>query len=216
MPSYPSFTALKANEVVGVDYRIRVRRGLSGIAIMAIHGGGIEPGTTEVADAVAGQWHTFYTFSGLKPSGNTGLHISSRKFDEPAGQFIAQNSRTVVTIHGCRDESLATYVGGRHAAMKKAIRAALASAGFTATDARRFPGINPKNICNRGRSGMGVQLEISIAMRRLLFEDISRLHRKRITACFPAYVRAVQRGINRSCPTHPPWGQSGHPRLFSL
>ncbi|BBO75083.1 hypothetical protein DSCW_25000 [Desulfosarcina widdelii] len=216
MPSYPSFAALQKNEVLGVDYRIRVRRGLSGIAIMAIHGGGIEPGTTEVADAVAGQWHTFYTFSGLKPSGNAGLHISSRKFDEPVGRFIAQNSRTVVTIHGCRDESLATYVGGRHAAMKKAIRAALASAGFTATDARRFPGINPKNICNRGRLGMGVQLEIPIAMRKLLFEDISRLYRKRGRPCFSAYVRAVQLGINRSCPTHPPWGQSGHPRLFPV
>jgi phage replication-related protein YjqB (UPF0714/DUF867 family) len=169
MPSYPSFECLQANEVVGVDYRIRVRRGLSGFAIMAIHGGGIEPGTTEIADAVAGQWHTFYTFSGLKPSGNADLHISSRKFDEPAGRLIAQDSRVVVTIHGCRDESAATYVGGRHAGMRKAIRAALASAGFTAADARRFPGISPKNICNRGRSGMGVQLEISIAMRKLSF-----------------------------------------------
>lgn len=214
MSSYPSFAALQANELVGVDYRVRVRHGFSGIAIMAIHGGGIEPGTTEVADALAGQWHTFYSFSGLKPSGNAGLHISSRKFDEPTGRFIAQHSRMVVTIHGCRDESLATYVGGRHIAMKKAIRTALVSSGFTATDARRFPGINPKNICNRGRSGMGVQLEISFALRKLLFEDISRLHRKRGRPCFSAYVRAVQRGINRSFPTHPPWGQSGHPRLF--
>jgi phage replication-related protein YjqB (UPF0714/DUF867 family) len=42
---------------------------------------------------------------------------------------------------------------------------------------------------------MGVQLEISIGMRKRLFEDITRLHRKRITPCFIDYVHALQCGI---------------------
>jgi phage replication-related protein YjqB (UPF0714/DUF867 family) len=71
MTPYASYCALQVNETLGVDYRIRVRRGCSGIAVMAIHGGGIEPGTTEIAEAVAGDRHTFYTFSGLKPEGNS-------------------------------------------------------------------------------------------------------------------------------------------------
>lgn len=195
MTPYPSFAALQANEKIGVDYRIRLRRGRSGIAVMAIHGGGIEPGTTEIAEAVAGDVHTFYSFSGLKASGNVSLHISSRKFDEPSGLDTAGTARTVVTIHGCKDSKAMTYVGGRHRQLKLQIKKMLLAADFPAADSRRFPGINPKNICNRNRSGMGVQLEISIAMRNRLFKDITRLRRKRITPCFSAYVKALQKGI---------------------
>jgi len=195
MEPYDSFVALKANETVGIDYHIRVRQGRSGIAVMAIHGGGIEPGTTEIAEAVAGEVHTFYSFSGLKPSGNARLHISSRKFDEPLGADIAKHARTIITIHGCKDAKAMTYLGGRHHQLKLEIKSALTAAGFPALDAMRFPGINPKNICNKNKLGMGVQLEISIGMRNLLFEDITRLHRKRITSCFKAYVHALQRAI---------------------
>ena len=195
MEPYDSFVAFKANETVGIDYRIRVRQGRSGIAVMAIHGGGIEPGTTEIAEAVAGEVHTFYSFSGLKPSGNARLHISSRKFDEPLGLDIARRARTTITIHGCRDTKAITYLGGRHHRLKLQIKQALTAAGFAAVDGLRFSGINPKNICNKNRSGMGVQLEISIGMRKRFFEDITRLHRKRITQCFIAYVQALQCGI---------------------
>jgi poly-gamma-glutamate hydrolase-like protein len=52
-------------------------------ALVAPHGGGIEPGTSELADAIAASDLSFYTFEGLKPSGNTDLHITSTRFDEP-------------------------------------------------------------------------------------------------------------------------------------
>ena len=195
MAPCPSYAALQANETIGVGYRIRVSYGRSGIAVLAIHGGGIEPGTTEIAEAVAGEAHTFYSLSGLKASGNACLHISSRKFDEPLGLEIARHARTVITIHGCRDTKAITYLGGRHHRLKLQIKQALAAAGFAAVGGLRFPGINPKNICNKNRSGMGVQLEISIGMRKRLFEDITRLHRKRVTSCFLAYIHALQCGI---------------------
>jgi len=195
MAPFGSFAELQMHENMGTDYYIRHRCGCSGIAIMAIHGGGIEPGTTEIAEAVAGDHHSFYSFSGLKPAGNISLHISSRKFDEPQGIHIAKSSHAVVAIHGCRDAKAVTFIGGRHHRLKMQIKEALAAAGFPALDSRRFPGINPKNICNAGRSGMGVQLEISMAMRKRLFEDISRIHRKRSTPCFFDYVRAIQIGI---------------------
>jgi phage replication-related protein YjqB (UPF0714/DUF867 family) len=192
---YPTFAALQANEILDVDYRIRVRLGRSGIAIMAIHGGGIEPGTTEIAEAVAGDVHTFYSFSGLKTSGNACLHMSSRKFDEPQGIRIARQARTVINIHGCKDSTPMTFVGGRHHQLKREIKGALIEAGFPAGDAMRFPGVNPKNICNKNKLGMGVQLEISIAMRQRLFEDLTRQHRKHITPLFSAYVQALQECI---------------------
>jgi phage replication-related protein YjqB (UPF0714/DUF867 family) len=34
------------------------------------------------------------------------------------------------------------------------------------TDGHRFPGRHPRNICNRGRSGEGVQLELSEQLRK--------------------------------------------------
>ena len=194
--SYPSFAALQQKETSGVDYAIRVRYGYSGIAVMAIHGGGIEPGTTEIADAIAGDVHTYYSFVGLKPSGNAVLHISSRKFDEPQGSEIAEHARIVVTIHGCKDRKAMTYVGGRHAQLKRAIKHELAAKGFPVADAIRFPGVNPKNICNRNQLGMGLQLEISFGMRQQLFADLSRLHRDRLTSRFSTYVLALRTGIN--------------------
>jgi phage replication-related protein YjqB (UPF0714/DUF867 family) len=192
---YASFAVLQANEILDADYRIRVRYGRSGIAIMAIHGGGIEPGTSEIAEAVAGDVHTFYSFSGLKIRGNARLHISSRKFDEPQGVRIARQARTVVAIHGCRDPAAMTYVGGRHHRLKREIKGALLEAGFPAADAMRLPGVSSNNICNKNRSGMGVQLEISLAMRQRLFEDVARQRRKRVTPLFSAYVQALQEGI---------------------
>ena len=197
MHSYSSFANLQANETINVDYRIRVRRGRSGFAIMAIHGGGIEPGTTEIAEAVAGEDHTFYSFSGLKLSGNAELHISSRKFDEPVAIDVAREALSVVTVHGCRDRKAMTWIGGRYFQLKKAIKQALTAAGFPVADAMRFPGVNPKNICNKNRLGRGVQIEVSLGMRKLLFVDLTRLHRRPSTVCFSAYVSALQRGLNR-------------------
>ena len=196
MQTYSSFAGLQAIETIDIDYRMRVRRGKSGLAIMAIHGGGIEPGTTEIAEAVAGEDHTFYSFSGLKLSGNSVLHISSRKFDEPLAIDVARKALVVVTVHGCRDRKRVTLLGGRCIQLKKAIKQALTTAGFPVADAMRFSGVNPKNICNKGRLGKGVQVEVSLGMRQQLFVDLRRLHRRPSTPCFDAYVRSLRQGIN--------------------
>src|SRR5215475_5685832 len=50
---YANFAELARKEVAGVDYRILVRQATSSFAIVAPQGGGIEPGTSEIADAVA-------------------------------------------------------------------------------------------------------------------------------------------------------------------
>jgi phage replication-related protein YjqB (UPF0714/DUF867 family) len=195
MPSYPSFFKLRRREVIGVDYRVRVRYGFSGLAVMSIHGGGIEPGTTEIAEEVAADLHTFYTFSGTKNEGNLRLHLSSKEFDEPLGVEIAKHSTAVVTIHGCRDEEEIVYLGGRDDRLKSRIGEALSRSGYLTGDDLRFPGTNPRNICNRNRTGMGVQLEISMPLRRAMFGDIGRIFRKRRTPRFGHFVAALQEGL---------------------
>jgi phage replication-related protein YjqB (UPF0714/DUF867 family) len=198
---YDSFRTLRLDQKKGVDYNIRIRSGGSGIAVMAIHGGGIEPGTTEIAEAVAGRCHGFYTFSGLKPSGNFCLHITSTRFDEPQGVRLAEKSRTVVVIHGCADPDPVVYIGGRHAVLKQHLRNALQDAGFRVSETVRFPGVNPDNICNRCGAKRGVQLEISIGLRRLMFGDLKRSQRKQPLPVFYRFVAAVQRGIAKQAAT---------------
>jgi phage replication-related protein YjqB (UPF0714/DUF867 family) len=51
------------HEKEGRDYEVHQRKGASGIAVIAPHGGGIEPGTMDIADSVAGEEHTFCCFN---------------------------------------------------------------------------------------------------------------------------------------------------------
>ncbi len=69
------------------------RSGSSGILVMAPHGGGIEPGTGDIADGVAGQHHSFYCFKGIKKQGNRALHITSNRFDEPLAMAMVRGSK---------------------------------------------------------------------------------------------------------------------------
>ena len=195
MEKYSSYENLSKTEVAGKNYRIRTRHGNSGILLMAPHGGGIEPGTTEIAEAIAGNRHSFYTFSGIKAKGNADLHITSRNFDEPEGVHMAQTSYAVVTIHGCRETGKMTFMGGRDKALVQKITLALIKAGFNAKTSQRFPGINAQNICNRSHRGRGAQLEISTGLRRDMFEEITRIYRKKTTPVFHCFVRAVQAAL---------------------
>src|SRR5215471_18326011 len=81
--TYDNFEALAQHERSGVDYGVVVRRAQAAFAIVAPHGGGIEPGTSEIADGIARTRCSFYSFEGLKREGNRVLHITSTHFDEP-------------------------------------------------------------------------------------------------------------------------------------
>ncbi|MFZ0613600.1 MAG: poly-gamma-glutamate hydrolase family protein [Desulfobacterales bacterium] len=194
--TYRSFEELSANETEGLDYRIRDRGGASEIAVVAIHGGGIEPGTTEIAEATAGERHAFYTFSGLKSRGNGRLHITSRRFDEPRCLRRARLAHTVISIHGCGDAEPLVLLGGRHNRLGQLIGQSLETAGFVVRRSVRFPGLSPQNICNRGRLRRGVQLEISAGLRSLMFGDLTRSQRKKPSPLLLCFVTAVQAALD--------------------
>lgn len=162
---------------------------------MAPHGGGIEPGTTEIADAVAGDVHAFYSFSGLKERGNIEFHVPSVKFDEPEGIELAKNSRTVLTVHGCKENKKIVYIGGTDLSLKAKIRTALLGANFSVRESSRFPGKNPLNICNQSRTHIGVQLEISAGLRRTMFHDLPRIQLKNSTPEFERFVSILSRAL---------------------
>ena len=198
MERYSNYWQLRENEREGEDYQIDVRQGISGSLVMAPHGGGIEPGTTEIADAVAGDEHSFYSFEGLKRRDNLRLHITSRRFDEPVGVRMAKDSETILAIHGCKGKERVVYIGGRDKILREKVREVLENADFSIQEHPRFPGKSPLNICNRSRSRQGVQLEITMPLRCLMFHDISRLMRKSTTDLFERFVVALSSALAKT------------------
>jgi phage replication-related protein YjqB (UPF0714/DUF867 family) len=198
---YRNFADLERHEQSGITYRIGVRRAQAQFAIVAPHGGGIEAGTSEIADAVAGLTHSFYTFEGLKTSGNQELHITSTRFDEPMCVTLIGVSEVVVTIHGeeSDDEGEGVFVGGLDDTRNAQITAVLIREGFNAR-----PHTNPNlqgreacNLCNRGLTAAGVQLELSKAVRRTMFESLTREGRMHTTDRFDVFVNALREAIGQ-------------------
>ncbi len=192
--TYRRFFLLAAGERPGADYRIIACPRSSPVAVIAPHGGGIEPGTSELARAIAGKEFSLYCFEGLKPDGNEALHITSTRFDEPQCLAIVATSEVVLAVHGSAEQEESVHVGGRDARLARRLCEALNAAGFAAQldDTADHPGHLAANICNRGRSGRGCQLEISNGLRLTLFEGLKRRQREHTTAQFEAFVVAVR------------------------
>jgi phage replication-related protein YjqB (UPF0714/DUF867 family) len=192
--TYADFAELEKNETKGIDYDILFRQADSKIAIMALHGGGIEPGTFDIADAIAGNDHTFYAFKGLKKTENTTLHISSNRYDEPIGLRISREANLVVSIHGCHHQQEIVFIGGMNREIKHKIMNALRMSGFMAIidEVPGHRGISADNICNRCQCGEGVQLEISKGLREKMFENIDRRSLRKRTKNFFQFVHAVK------------------------
>jgi phage replication-related protein YjqB (UPF0714/DUF867 family) len=170
--SYRSFAELAEHEVEGNDWVRFYRNRGSRLLVMAPHGGWIEPSTTELAQAIAGEEFSFYTFQGLKRGGNQALHLTSHRFDEPVALAAVSQADQVVAIHGERSSEALVMVGGGGAELRKAVAGALGDAGFSVVESRPgLGGMNPGNICNRGLLGGGIQLEISEGLRAQLREN---------------------------------------------
>ena len=168
---YGSFDELRRGEREGVDFSIRVVRRDASVAIIAPHGGWIEPGTSEIAQAIAADDYRLYCFEGLRDRPHEDLHITSAKFDEPTCVELVEDCDQVVAMHGRAGRERQTVeVGGLDTALRDLICKSLQGAGFSAEVATSgtLAGLSAANICNRGASGRGVQLEITRGLRDAL------------------------------------------------
>ena len=201
---YRSYKELSQHETEGADYRIHVREAPSPIALMAPHGGGIELGTLELADAVAGSDHTFYAFEGKKQEGNRALHIPSVSFDEPRALGVAKKSAVVIALHGCEGVEELIYLGGRHEDLMARIKVLLQKKGFAVEETPKssLKGTHCLNICNRGQIGRGVQLEITHGLRKKMFAGLGKSNKENHTRTFRAFVSALREALSR-CITPP-------------
>ena len=186
---YENFEELRENEQEDVDFSVTARS-VSGskVAIVAPHGGGIEPLTAELAESIAGNDHNYYALRGLKKQGNNVLHITSPRFDEERALLLVGSCEKVVSVHGLAGDARSLQIGGRDAALRSLIHEALRGAGFESTVVADGPygGMEPGNICNRGSTGAGVQLEIHAGLRQIMKED---------TATYDKFVTAIRSAL---------------------
>jgi phage replication-related protein YjqB (UPF0714/DUF867 family) len=178
---YDSFAALAAGETLNVHYRLGFADRRTPVVILAPHGGSIEPGSSEIALAIARADYSFYAFEGLRPDASHGdLHIASSLFDEPQALKLVAAAETAIAIHGRRDRAdrRTVWMGGADIALRNAIAASLQASGFpAAVDGHPLPGRMPTNICNRGSRRAGVQLELPGTLRDGLVRDQPALRR---------------------------------------
>jgi phage replication-related protein YjqB (UPF0714/DUF867 family) len=194
---YASFEALSECERSGRDFGVRAFRRNERTVVVAPHGGRIEPGTSEIAEAIAGEDFCFYAFEGTKPRHNVRLHITSTRFDEPQCLNLVSNSERVVTVHGEDSREKVVFLGGRDADALTRLRGTLERRGFCVKIHRnpRLQGLDQLNICNRGKRRAGIQLELSRGLRRSFFRSLSTAGRATRTVRFEEFVAAVRDAI---------------------
>jgi phage replication-related protein YjqB (UPF0714/DUF867 family) len=205
---------LKSGHVLGRDFRVAFGDSKIDLCLLvAPHGGGIEPGSSEIMRAVAelGGW-AWYEFAGfLRQANKAALHITSTDFDEPTLTSMLPQAGFVVAFHGASEsgEPL-VYVGGKwelgRQTFTDSINAAFGEHGIRAADAidnavpAHLRGLDDGNVTNRGKRGEGIQLEFSRAARDLLFPpDSSREARGRRSAQLRPLAASINAATKQLC-----------------
>jgi phage replication-related protein YjqB (UPF0714/DUF867 family) len=201
MDVYLNFADLSEAEREDIDFRIfAVKREGSNTVIVAPHGGAIEPGTSEVAKEIATNDLSLFIFEGIKPKGNKSLHITSTNFDEPRCVELVKESDTVVAIHGEGSTELSVFLGGRDDELGAQLRKVLERNGYDVKTHGKpdLHGLAAENICNCGRNGVGVQLELSSGLRQTFFQSLADKGRKKPTDEFVRFAAAVREGLHNA------------------
>lgn len=147
----------------------------SRVLVVSPHGGAIEHLTSEIADSVAGETFKFHDFAGRLPEGNFDrLHVTSSNYDCLVVDRLNRTAHYTLTIHGCKGQPgvRVTYLGGKDQAGRALVRKHLEDAGFLVENAPpQISGMGDDNIVNRNQRRMGIQLELSGALRRQLLRE---------------------------------------------
>lgn len=189
---YKNYADLAAHEKLGKDYLINLKNNNSDTAVIAIHGGKIQSGTSEIAKAIAGENYNCYSFEGVKNSNNYDLFLKAIRFDEPKAVKMVADSKATVSIIGINNTESIVYVGGLDTNHKSIISKNLKYYGFEVKDPIKndrndIAGVYTTNICNENKSGAGVQLALSESLRDNLNNDSKSLNN---------FVDAVRKGLS--------------------
>lgn len=203
---YSDFEELKKNTTKNKDWRIVTKhRKDNNILLTAIHGGGIEPGTTELARRVSNVGkYNFYSFEGLRKHNNDQLHVTSTNYDEPKLIKMLEKSKETISIHGSSGDDPIVYIGGKDTKMSKSIAKALRKKDFTVKESpKELNAQSDDNFVNKNDTDSGVQLELTTAQREEFFkhhklDKTTRGNPKKYTRDFYKFANAVEKGIKKA------------------
>lgn len=170
---YSSMTELEDKTEEGIDWERSTREKNSAVLISAIHGGAIEPGTTEIADLISEKGgFDFYNFKGIKSKNNEELHVTSHHYDEPVLNKLISEKEYALAIHGCKGEDEVVYIGGKDDEIISKLVKNFQKIGVKTEDSpSNLSGVNDNNIINCCKSGAGVQLELTSGLRKKCFKN---------------------------------------------
>ena len=168
---YTSMTELMSLVPAGTQWEVVTKNLYTDTVVSAIHGGGIEIGTSELAEEVATNSNKdYFSFLGKKSSNNAELHVTSTNYDEPTLFTMLKRSLYSVSIHGASGDDKVIHLGGGDSVNKEIMRTELLNAGFIVQDAPdRLAGLDPNNISNQTIRNGCVQLELTTALRKSFF-----------------------------------------------
>jgi phage replication-related protein YjqB (UPF0714/DUF867 family) len=178
---YANFSELAAKNVEGTDYEIVIKNNKSNILVMSFHGGFIEPGTTELGEAVSSDKFDFYTFKALKndetdgPSATSSLlHLTSAHFDEPHLMKLTTTADFCLGLHGFGGREADFCVGGGNSEQRKILVQKFSKAFPDLKTCELccdpFNGVSAKNPINKCKL-QGVQVEMSPKVRKKILRD---------------------------------------------
>jgi phage replication-related protein YjqB (UPF0714/DUF867 family) len=165
---YHSYAELLSQHREGADFdRTVLAREGAKVAILAPHGGRLENFTDTIAESVAGSDFSLYCFRSKLGWGQTNLHITSHKFDDPECVALVARHPWAVALHGCSEGGDLVFIGGRDQVLIDTLASGLQHAGIqTSTAGHAYPGQHPNNICNRTASKAGAQIEMTLPFRK--------------------------------------------------
>ena len=170
---FKSMTELMEHTVENTDWIINSIDRNSNVIITAIHGGAIEPATTELAELTAEKGgFDYFTFKAIRTKGNAELHVTSRHYDEPKLMKMIANNQYAIAIHGCKGEDEIVYMGGKDEQLMDEMTAEFEKLGIIVRQApSHMSGAHDDNIVNCCKTEKGVQLELTSGIRKKLFEN---------------------------------------------
>lgn len=199
----------------GSEYQVITAPGSNPrLSTIALHGGAVEAGSEECArDLATRMGASMYVLDAMveTPRGQPAwsyMHLTSNSYDDPVVHSLVKATERCVSFHGANDSTAGaglsvTFVGGRDLELRAAANARLRAAGFTTWDnPADFPalaGTSPANPCNQTSREGGLQLELSLTLRKSFFpnNDSSRTmrHSGQRTSTFTAYMDAIQQAV---------------------
>lgn len=196
---YKNYQELQNNPQENVHYRIETNNRNGQILIFTPHGGGIEPGTSELVKAIAGEDFSYYIFEGTGRDCKK-MHITSTNFDEPRCLEMVARFQTSLAIHGFDESEPLIYAGGRDINLTEKFVHGLEKRGYSICyGSNDYAGSYLTNICNRTYTNKGVQLELSCGLRSTFFENwYTRRGRLATTPIFIDFVSAIRAILQES------------------